>query len=197
MASNDAVRASSRPKKRSTNLRATWVEMTRSAGAWNVPTLSAREWRSATDDVLGANGSWTWTKSSGAAAEHVVERARDVERRRGRHAPPRGRERQQLPDAEHAHAAVGIEELARADQPARLAHQLGRARRREHDDPVPARGEPVRERAHEGVDLVLVLPRMGRDLRDGEGLAHQRGSIGGRPRGQRGATVKRACASTP
>ena len=66
VASNDAVRASSRPKKRSTKRRATWVEITRSAGAWNVPTFSAREWRSATDAVLGANGSWTWTKSSGA-----------------------------------------------------------------------------------------------------------------------------------
>ena len=40
--------------------------MTRSAGAWNVPTLSDRDWRSATEAVLGANGSWTWTKSSGA-----------------------------------------------------------------------------------------------------------------------------------
>ena len=32
-----------------------------------VPTLSEREWRSATDDALGANGSWTWTNSIGAA----------------------------------------------------------------------------------------------------------------------------------
>ena len=64
--SNEALRASSRPKNSSTNRRATWVESTRSAGAWNVPTFSEREWRSATDDALGANGSCTCTKSGGA-----------------------------------------------------------------------------------------------------------------------------------
>ena len=31
---------------------------------WNEPTFNAREWRRAAFDVLGANGSWTWTKSS-------------------------------------------------------------------------------------------------------------------------------------
>ena len=61
------MRASRRPKNSSTKRRTTWVESTRSAGAWKLPTLSAREWRSATDEALGANGSWTWTKSSGAA----------------------------------------------------------------------------------------------------------------------------------
>jgi hypothetical protein len=55
-----------RPKKSSTNLRATWVLSTRSAGAWKEPTLSARLWRSATLPALGAHGSCTWTKSSGA-----------------------------------------------------------------------------------------------------------------------------------
>jgi hypothetical protein len=114
-----------------------------------------------------------------SAAEHVVERPRDVERRRRRRPPPRGSERQQLADAEHAHLTVGREELAGPDQPPRLAHQLWRARRREDHHAVPARGQPVRERAHEGVDLVLVLPRVGGDLRDGERLAQQRGSIGG------------------
>jgi hypothetical protein len=68
VAPNDAVRASSRPKNSSTKRRATWVESTRSVGAWNEPMLSARLWRSATDDALGANGSWTCTKSSGASA---------------------------------------------------------------------------------------------------------------------------------
>jgi hypothetical protein len=66
VALNDAVRASRRPKNSSTKRRATWVERTRSVGAWNEPTLSARLCRSATDDALGANGSWTCTKSSGA-----------------------------------------------------------------------------------------------------------------------------------
>ena len=41
-----------------------WVERIRSVGAWKLPTLSAREWRSATLDALGANGSWTLTTSS-------------------------------------------------------------------------------------------------------------------------------------
>ena len=62
------MRASRRPKNSSTKRRATCVESTRSLGAWKEPTLSAREWRSATDDALGANGSCTCTKSSGASA---------------------------------------------------------------------------------------------------------------------------------
>jgi hypothetical protein len=111
------------------------------------------------------------------AAEHVVDGARYVERRSGRRAAPRRGERQQLPDAEHAHAAVGIEEVAGADQPPRLAHQLRRPRGREHDHPVPAPRQLIRQRPHERADLVLVLPRVRRDLRDGEALAHERGSL--------------------
>ena len=58
------MRASSRPKKISTRGRATWVERTRSCGAWKVATLSEWEWRSAAEETLGANGSWTWTMST-------------------------------------------------------------------------------------------------------------------------------------
>ncbi len=47
-------------------MRATWVETKRSVVEWKVPTLSAREWRRAADDALGANGSCTWTKSNSA-----------------------------------------------------------------------------------------------------------------------------------
>ena len=36
--------------------------------AWKVPMFSAREWRSAADDALGANGSCTCTKSKGAVS---------------------------------------------------------------------------------------------------------------------------------
>ena len=43
------------------------VESTRSVGAWKLPTLSAREWRRAALDALGANGSCTLTMSSGSA----------------------------------------------------------------------------------------------------------------------------------
>ena len=59
--------ASIRPKKTSTSIRATWVERTRSTGSWKVATLSDCEWRSAAEPVLGANGSCTWTRSSGTA----------------------------------------------------------------------------------------------------------------------------------
>ena len=33
-------------------------------GTWNVPTFSARLWRSAALEVEGAKGSWTWQMSS-------------------------------------------------------------------------------------------------------------------------------------
>ena len=69
MALKLASRASSRPKTSWTTLRATWVETTRSVGAWKPPTFSAREWRSATLATLGANGSWTWHRSSAACSK--------------------------------------------------------------------------------------------------------------------------------
>ena len=37
---------------------------TRSVIWWKLPTLSARECRRAALEALGANGSWTWTKSN-------------------------------------------------------------------------------------------------------------------------------------
>ena len=43
------------------------VERMRSVGAWKLPTFSAREWRRAALDALGANGSWTLTTSSDSA----------------------------------------------------------------------------------------------------------------------------------
>jgi len=64
-----ATRASRRPRTRSTSRRATWVETTRSVGAWNVPTFSAREWRSAALETDGAKGSWTWQRSSAASTK--------------------------------------------------------------------------------------------------------------------------------
>ena len=66
MAAKLAVRPSRRPNSSSTTWRATWVDTKRSVAEWKVPTLSAREWRSAADDALGANGSCTCTKSSSA-----------------------------------------------------------------------------------------------------------------------------------
>ena len=119
--------ASMRPKNSSTNLRATWVLRTRSAGAWKEPTLSARLCRRATLPALGAHGSCTWTKSSGATAEHVLDRARDVDRRRGRD-PLAAAGEQQLADAEHAHAAVGVEQHVRAARARRGSACATRAR---------------------------------------------------------------------
>ena len=116
----DAVRASIRPKNSSTNWRATWVESTRSAGAWKEPTLSAREWRSATDPALGAHGSCTCTKSSWAIEQHLLDRARDVDRRRRVDALAPVSE-QQLADAEHAHAAVGVEQVLGRSRAARIS----------------------------------------------------------------------------
>ena len=43
VAAKPAVRASSRPKKSSTKRRATWVETSRSLGAWKLPMFSERE----------------------------------------------------------------------------------------------------------------------------------------------------------
>ena len=63
------MRASRRPKTSCTTLRATWVATTRSVGAWKVPTLSAREWRSAVLATLGANGSCTWQRSRAARSK--------------------------------------------------------------------------------------------------------------------------------
>ena len=63
------------------------------------------------------------------ASEHVLERARDVERRRRGGTAPRGRERQQLADAEHLHLAVGREELA----PARISRRDSRTSSGERD----------------------------------------------------------------
>ncbi len=40
-----------------TSGRVSWVERIRSVGEWNDPTVSEREWRRATLEALGANGS--------------------------------------------------------------------------------------------------------------------------------------------
>ena len=72
MAGVATVRASSRPKKISTRGRATWVERTRSWGAWKVATLSEKECRSAVEEIRGAKGSWTWTMSKGVDASRFL-----------------------------------------------------------------------------------------------------------------------------
>ena len=104
--------------------------------------------------------------------QRLLDRARDVERR-GRHRAAAGAgQRQQLADAEDAHGAVGVEQLAAADAAPRLAHEVGIVRRGEHDHAVAGLGLFGGQRADERVDLVLVLPGIRRDLGDGQGLRH-------------------------
>ena len=115
MAAKLAVRPSSRPNSSSTTLRATCVETKRSVVEWNVPTLSAREWRSAAEDALGANGSCTCTKSSSARSSRSssvrdTSSGRDTEppRRNGSDCPTASTEA--LPGS--ANSASGFERSA-------------------------------------------------------------------------------------
>ena len=146
------MRASRRPKKLSTKRRATSVESSRSLEEWNEPTFSAREWRSAAFEVLGANGSCTWTKSSSTVpSSSSIVRATSIGSADG--APARaGRDVEHLADRDHPRrAAVGaLEQALRvgargAQRLARLAHALLRVRRREHQHAVPAARELARD----------------------------------------------------
>ena len=102
MAAKLAVRPSSRPNSSSTTLRATWVETKRSVVEWKVPTLSAREWRSAADAALGANGSCTCTKSSSTLSSRSSS-VRDTSS--GSDTEPPRRKGSDWPDRQHRRAA--------------------------------------------------------------------------------------------
>ena len=104
------------------SVRATCVESTRSAGAWNEPTFSAREWRSATEPGARRPRLVHVHEVQRRDRQRLLDRARDVDRRRRVDALAAAGE-QQLADAEHPHAAVGIEQRLRLlprgpDQPA-------------------------------------------------------------------------------
>ena len=119
---------------------------TRSAGAWKVPTFSAREWRSASEAVLGANGSWTWTKSNGACASTAsIVRATSSG---GAGGMPRraGASGSSSPTPSTPHAAVRREQLAGADQP-RATRARARASATARAPPCGARGARARPRA--------------------------------------------------
>ena len=110
---------------------------------WNVPTFSARLWRSADDDALGANGSCTCTKSSSAvSSSSSIVRAMSTGRlgtaRRG---PSVG---SSSPTASTVGAPPGSKISPRADAAARLAHELRAAARREDQDAVAALGQLAR-----------------------------------------------------
>ena len=190
VASKDALRASRRPKNSSTKRRATWVESTRSAGAWKLPTLRDREWRSATDEALGANGSCTWTNSGGAtvSASSIV---REMSSGGAGIAPRRATASgSSSPTPSTRTPPSGSNSSPAADAAARLAHEARVVRGREHDDAVTGLGLLGGQRADECVDLVLVLPGKGRDLRDGAGL-RQGGKRSPAWRGPRGGLPQR------
>ena len=116
------------------------------------------------------------------AAQQFLERARHVDRQR-RRAPTRGvgRHVEHLADRDHRrHARVGpLQQRAnaarprarRTQRPSRGAHPLLRARRRQHQHAVPTPRQPLGQRAHLGVDPVLLrLPRVRSDVGDREPL---------------------------
>ena len=170
VASNEALRASSRPKNSSTKRRATWVESTRSAGAWNVPTLSEREWRSATDDALGANGSWTWTNSIGAAvsASSIVrEMSSGGAGIAPRRAPASGSS-SPTPSTRTPPSGSNSSPLRMRRRDSRT--NAGSCEGASTTTRCPDGGLLGGEGTDEGVDLVLVLPGIRRHLGDGERL---------------------------
>src|SRR6266566_8455256 len=82
------------------------------------------------------------------------------------------RERHDLADAEHAHAAVRIEQRVRlvargADRPPGVLRELARLRRGDDQHAVAAGGELAREPADVSVHLVRRLPGARRDLGEG------------------------------
>ena len=173
MAAKLAVRPSSRPNSSATTRRATCVDTKRSVVAWNVPTFSACEWRSAAEDALGANGSWTCTKSSSArssSSSSVRDTSSgsdtDPPRRNGSDCPTASTDAQ--PGLVEERVGVRRQLL---DLRATLAHQLARVRRRDDDYAVAANAECVGKPLDEAVDLVVLLPRPRGDLGDRERLA--------------------------
>ena len=91
-------------------------------GEWNVPTFSAREWRSAADAALGANGSCTCTKSNARA--RADPRSCATRRSAATPAAPRRREREALADRQHLGAAL----VGEHRRPGRRRSALPRAR---------------------------------------------------------------------
>ena len=84
--------------------RVSWVERIRSVGAWKLPTLSAREWRSATLEALGRERLVHVDDVERQRGQRLLDRPRDVDRERAARRRV-GRERQHLADAEHERLA--------------------------------------------------------------------------------------------
>ena len=144
-ASKLATRASSGRRRAATSLRATCVETTRSVGAWNVPTFSAGELRSAALATLGAHGSWTWTMSRGDGGRTARRPRGDVDRQRG--AARRRAERERLGDREDLGPAADARRRRRAAAGACRAPRRASPTARRSPRGGPRRTSSVRRRA--------------------------------------------------
>ena len=144
---------------------------TRSAGRWNVPTFSARLWRSATDDALGANGSCTCTKSSSevSSSSSIVREMSTGRLGTARRGASVGSSSPTARTPGSSPLKISLARMRLRD--ARTA--LGLRARGDDHDPVAARRQPLAQRPDVGVDLVRVLPRVRRDLGDRVGTGHQ------------------------
>ena len=140
--------------------------------------FSAREWRSAALAALGANGSWTWTKSSGSVVEQLLDDPRDVHRQ-ARDAPLGAPNRHHLAGGEQDGRAAALAPqapglLARFAQCApRARREPLRARWRDDHHAVAALGQLARDGVDIAVQLASGLPWLGRDLGDVERHALQ------------------------
>ena len=143
------------------------VESSRSVEEWKEPTFSAREWRSAALDVLGANGSCTCTKSSSTVlSSSSIVRATSIGSAGGAPAARRRGDVEHLADGDHARrrrrrcprAALCGSPARGAQRPARVAHPLLRARRREISTRCPRRESSRGDARDVRVDLVVLAP---------------------------------------
>ena len=137
--------------------------------------------QSAALEVLGANGSWTWTKSSSTRAQQFLDRACHVDRQRPmgacascrRRPAPRRRRSPRGRRCRCPRGAPSGSPRAGPQRAARVAHTLLRAGGGEHQHPVPALERARRRSARRGRSpCVLRLPRVGRHMGDGEWEAH-------------------------
>ena len=157
----------------------------RPAGARPGWRRSARWWSGRCRRSARASGAarptTRWARTARARARSRTRHARAAPRacatRRAAATPPPARRNGRLwPTASSpAHARLGEDGVGvraqRLDLGAPVADELARVGGRDHHDPVAAPAELVREPLDEAVDLVVLLPGIGRDLGDREPLA--------------------------
>ena len=146
--------------------RATCVATMRSAGRWNEPTFSVREWRSAALARLGANGSWTWqTSSASPVCRASTVRVTSIGRAARRAEVGRASPTWTTPGSPPAPQSASGSRLQRR---ARRLDRVVVLRRGDDEHAVPPGGELSGDPAHEVVDGMPGAPGEGRDLRDGQ-----------------------------